>query len=117
MGYDSRLYIVKKYGRFNDVEVIARFECGKMGSENWWRELFDKPFNYTMYAEDNDTEIVEDDCGDKLKYSGFRSAIEWLEEEIKTDDYCRLKLLLSLLKGFDFSEWTEEKMMIVHYGH
>lgn len=117
MGYDSRLYIVKKCGRFNDVEVIARFECGKMGSGNGWRELFDKPFNCVMYAEDGDTEIKEDDCGDKLKYSDFRSVIEWLEKEVKRSDYSRLKPLLSLLKGFDLSEWGEQKMMIVHYGH
>ena len=117
MEHESRLYIVKKNKAINYAEVIARYDCSKMGYNNGWRELFNKPFESTMYAEDGNTKIEQDCYGDKLKSADFSTVIEWLEKEIKKSNYRRLKPLLSLLKGFDLSQWGDGKMEIVHYGY
>lgn len=117
MGYESRLYIVKKNKAINYAEVIARYDCCKMGYNSGWRELFNKPFESTMYAEDGNAKLEEDDYGDKLKSADFSTVIQWLEKEVKRSDYRRLKPLLSLLKGFDLSQWRDGEMEIVHYGY
>ncbi len=116
MGYESRLYIVKKCDAINYAEVIARFDCSKMDSKSWI-ELFNKPFDCKMYMEDGNTLIEEDNYGDKLKSAEFPTVIEWLEKEVEKSDYRRLKPLLSLLKGFDLSQWGDGEMEIVHFGY
>lgn len=88
-----------------------------MGYGNGWRELFNKPFNCTMYADDGNTPIKEDCYGDGLEYADFQSVIGWLEKETQESNYRRLKPLLSLLKGFDLSQWTDGEMQIVHFGY
>lgn len=47
----------------------------------------------------------------------FSTVIEWLEKEVEKSNYRRLKPLLSLLKGFDLSQWRDGEMEIVHYGY
>lgn len=116
MEYESRLYIVKEIEALNYAEVIARFDCSKIEGGGW-KELFDKPLECKMYAEDGDTEIKEDNYGEKLKYTDFPTVISWLEKEVQTNKFRRLKPLLSLLKGFDLSEWKDGKMRIVHFGY
>lgn len=117
MGYESRLYIVKECKAVNYAEVIARFDCSKMGYGNGWRELFNKPLESKMYAEDGNTLIEEDCYGEKLTTADFYTVIAWLEKEVEKDDYRRLQPLLSLLKGFDLSQWQDGEMKIVHYGY
>lgn len=117
MGYESRLYIVKKCDAINYAEVIARYDCSNMGYDNGWRELFNKPFDCKMYMEDGNTLIEEDCYGDKLQSADFPTVIEWLEKEVEKRDYRRLKPLLSLLKGFDLSQCRDGEMEIVHYGY
>lgn len=116
MGYESRLYIVKASKESNYAEVIAMFNGrGMLGND--WKPMFDKLFEHEMYSDDEDTLITEDCYGEKLKYTDFPTVIEWLEKAIEKDDYRRLKPLLSLLKGFDLSQWPDGEMQIVHYGY
>lgn len=117
MGYESRLYIVKKCSQINYAEKIAIFDCSCMGYNNGWKELFNKPFDCTLYLEDGDTEVEKDCYGEELKCADFSAVIEWLEKEVKKSDYRRLKPLLGLLKSFDLSQWTDGEMLIVHYGY
>lgn len=116
MAYESRLYIVKEIEAVNYAEVIARFDCSKIEGGGR-KELFNKPFECKMYAEDGNTEIKEDNCGEKLKYTDLLTVISWLEKEVRTSKLRRLKPLLSLLKGFDLSEWKDGKIRIVHFGY
>lgn len=116
MGYESRLYIVKASKEINYAEVIAMFNCRGMPG-NGWRSMFDKPFERELYADDGNTLITEDKYGEKLKYADFLTVIDWLEKAVEKDDYRRLRPLLSLLKGFDLSQWTDGEMQIVHYGY
>lgn len=115
MGYESRVYIVKKSMESNYAEEIAKFNC--RGMADGWTNLFDKPFVGDLYADDGNTLITEDKYGKELKYTDFPSVIAWLEKEVEKDDYRRLKPLLSLLKGFDLSQWQDGEMQIVHYGY
>lgn len=115
MGYESRLYIVKENKTVNYAEVIARFDCSKMRCNNGWRELFKKPLESKMYADDGNTLIEEDNYGEKLKSAEFQSVIAWIEKEVQKSDYRRLKPLLSLLKGFDLTQWPDGEMQIVHF--
>lgn len=117
MGYENRLYIVEKYRHSDYAEIIARYDCSEMWSKNECEKLFDKPFKGTIYMDDGDEPIKEDWYGDSLKYAEFPDVIEWLENEIKKNDYRRLSPLLSLLKGFDLSKWGDGEMQIVHFGY
>ncbi|MCI8378658.1 MAG: hypothetical protein HFH72_09090 [Lachnospiraceae bacterium] len=117
MGYESRVYIMRKSNSMGGfAEEIAKFNCRGM-SGNGWRELFSKPIDYKIFADDGNTEFDEDKYGEHLKYADFPTVIAWLEREVEKEDYRRLKPLLSLLKGFDLSQWTDGEMQIVHYGY
>ena len=115
MGYESRVYIVKKSNSSDFAQEIAKFNCCKM--QEGWADLFDKQFNGELYADDGNTLIKKDKYGKELKYTDFPTVIAWLEKEVEKGDYRRLKPLLSLLKGFDLSQWTDGEMQIVHYGY
>lgn len=80
-------------------------------------KFFNKPLESKMYVEDGNTLIEEDCYGEKLTTADFPTVIAWLEKEVKKDDYRRLKPLLSLLKGFDLSQWQDGELQIVHYGY
>ena len=115
MGYESRVYIVKKSRESNYAEEIAKFNC--RGMADGWTNLFDKSFIGDLYADDGNALITEDKYGKELKYADFPTVIAYLEKEVKKDDYRRLKPLLSLLKGFDLSQWRDGEMQIVHFGY
>lgn len=117
MGYESRLYIVNECNTSNYAQVIAVFNCAKMGYSNGWRELFNSPLESEMYAEDGNTLIEKDKYGERVKSADFPTVIEWLEKEVLTNEQRRLKPLLALLKGFDLSQWAEGEMRIVHFGY
>lgn len=114
MGYESRLYIVETHKNSSYAEKIATISMSKMGG-NGWNELFNKPFEYEMYADDGNTLLTEDRYGEKLTYAEFEPVIKWLETKGKEMDYRRIAPLLGLLKSFDRSQWDELK--IVHYGY
>lgn len=115
MGYESRVYIVEENKEVNYAEIIARFDCSEMKTN--FRELFKKAFESKMYAEDGNSLIKEDNYGKSLTTANFPTVIAWLEKEVEKDDYRRLKPLLSLLKGFDLTQWQDGEMQIVHYGY
>lgn len=114
MGYESRLYIVETHKDSNYAGKIATIDMGNMGG-NGWRELFNKPFEYEMYADDRNTLLTKDKYGEKLTYAEIDPVIEWLETKGKEMDYRRITLLLGLLKAFDRSKWGELK--IVHFRY
>lgn len=114
MGYESRLYIVETHKNSDSTQIVAIINMGKMGG-NGWRELFNKPFVYEMYADDGNTLLTEDKYGENLTYAYLDPVIEWLETKGKEMDYQRIDLLMGLLKAFDRSQWGELK--IVHFGY
>lgn len=129
MGYESKLYIVSKYG----VEV-ASIDMGKMGNYDNWNKLFKKPYKDGLYSIFGgmqipkekrefpnqeyipDIKIVEDRYGDELTYADIDDVIAWCEKNGKQMDYYMVfvleNLLKSLVKYFGFEEFK-----VVHFGY
>lgn len=115
MGYESKMYIMERYeinGNANGIEV-ATFDLCKMGWGNGFLELFDEEIDYEIW--DGDEHSREDLYGDVCKFAPVGKVIEWLRNEVKHNDYRRLRPFLGLLEGFDESQWSD--LQVVHYGH
>ena len=113
MGYESRIYVVNVNKSISYGEVIARFDLSKIG--NGFSDLFKNPVDFHFYAEDGDTIITKDSYGDEVKTASIQDVIEWLETKGREIHYRRIEPLIGLLKGFDFAEW--EDLRVVHYGY
>ena len=130
MGYDSRFYIVQSYRREHDsigqwfkgkdkpmffADKIAIYELGKD------YEVSDainrtRPFtDLYVYADDGNTEIVEDDCGAPLREMTIDWLLPILELAEAKEHYRRRSVLINLLKSFDKDEWGN--LTVLHYGH
>ena len=121
MGYESRIFIIDRNERTTPKgdkwvygEKIAMVNMCKMGYDSGFHELFTKPIDYKIFI-DGETETDVDCYGEHLKSATVQTVIDWLEKEIKTDDYRRLPVLLGLLKGFQTDRWSE--LQVVHYGY
>lgn len=123
MGYESKLYVMQRRDFtmknrdgeemcFISAGEIAQFDMGKMVPR--FRDLFVDEVDFDVYG-DNGEPINEDCYGKKLEYAPARKVIEWLDAEVKCDDYRRLKPLLAFLKALELESWDGE-LVIVHYG-
>lgn len=122
MGYESRLYIVNKSTSYDKIngkemvygEIVAIFNLCKVP------EVSDKMTKYPVtntyiYADDGNTEIIEDKYGQPLTEIPIIDAIKILDYVSRTDRYRRYKPCLSLLESFDLSEW--QNLVVLHYGY
>lgn len=121
MGYESRIFIMDRNEneapngeKYTWAEKIAMVNMCKMGYDNGFHELFTEPIDYKIFI-DGETETDVDRYGEHLKSATVQTVIDWLEKEIKTEDYRRLPVLLGLLKGFQTDRWSE--LQVVHYGY
>lgn len=122
MGYESRLYVVEK-GRIKyEVEgkeyvwadKIAMFNlCKVYAVSDKMRKA--KDTDCFIYDDDGNTKIVTDCYGDFLREMTIKEAIQILEEAAEKDDYRRYAPCISLLKGFDESQW--KSLAVLHYGY
>lgn len=122
MGYESRLYIVNKTPikdpSINMVfgEIIAMFNLSKVNSVA--SEFSHYPDTNTyIYADDENTQILEDAYGEKLKEIPIDDAIKIIEKAAEEDcwNYRRWKPVFGLLKGFKKEEWSD--LVVLHYGY
>lgn len=117
MGYESRIYVAYKE-KIHDEEkryagVVAMFNFGKFPG---LREVFKAKTDCYIYADDGNTPILEDDCGDELTEASLSDVIKFLEDEVQRGEtYRRIKPLLGLLKSFDESQWGN--LVCLHYGY
>lgn len=126
MGYESKLYVVKK-SRMREMvsddfpvpmywgEVIAVFNLCKMGDH-----VSAKFRNYPntdayIYADDGNTRITEDLYGDPLTEIPVPDAIRILEEAAAQVHYRRYAPCIQLLKGFNLQQW--DKLVVLHFGY
>lgn len=126
MGYESRLYVVKKglfekgieingsIKRMTYAEKIAEFNLCKVYA------VSDKMrrYNYTdcyFFSDDGQTEVVLDCYGEQLKEIPIDDAIRILEDASAVDDYRRYKPCINMLKAFDPVEWGT--LVVLHYGY
>lgn len=123
MGYESKLYIVEKQGWGEDertyAEVIAMFDLCKYYFLS--DKLRYKPkTNCYFYADDGDTQVLEDMYGQPLTEATIQDVIDILEEDVKNgEDYRRIFPLLSALKVFAEQEkqFTWGELAVLHYGY
>lgn len=128
MGYESRLYVVKKSeiaGRDAETkgkywcEVIATINLSKMGGD-FRDRLYKYPATDSFFYTANET-VVEDKYGEPLKEIPRKDMINILEiqklEDLKNGElpYRRVEPAISLLKGFDPEQWGE--VTVLHYGY
>ena len=123
MGYESRLYVVEKHKNFypsdNNMvwgEVVAVFDLCKCYPVS--DELCKYPnTNAYIYADDGNTEILEDKYGEKLKEIPVKDTIKIIKKAMKNDNYSyrRYKPCLKLLEGFNLDEWND--LVVLHYGY
>lgn len=124
MGYESRLYVMKRseyaYVSGDGEEKrdifaieIARFDMCKMAPS--FRDLFTEPTDFDVYGE-GDGPIGVDCYGDELAYAPASKVAEWLEAEVERSDYRRLRPLLAFLVSAEAESWDGE-LVVVHYGY
>lgn len=118
MGYESRLYVCEKR---NVVGLSGKIWYEEIASFNLSKacEVSTKMRNYPatdgfIFADDGNTEILEDEYADPLKEIPIDDAIEILQHASETH-YRRYKPCLELLRGFDRNEWGE--LVVLHYGY
>ena len=126
MGYESKIYIIEKtncsWAEENGMKyakVLAMFDVSKFYElSDWFRN---KPATkHYIYADDGDTQIVEDKYGDTLKEASVKEVIDKLERivEVKNGvDYGRIFPLLAALKAFESHSNQWGNIAVLHYGY
>ena len=119
MGYESRLYVCNKSSMTGIsgkiwYEDIATFNLSKASEVSAKMRKYPAT-NGFVFADDGNTEIIEDDYGDPLKEIPLEEAIEILREASSESRYRRYKPCLELLRGFDRTEWG--RLVVLHYGY
>lgn len=122
MGYESKLYVVEKCHKFPDekmgyARIIAMFDMSKVYD---LVDVFKRETEWYFYADDGDTQVLEDRYGDTLKEATVEEVIEAVEEIIASgDQYRRWFPLLATLKVIqnqcEKGIWKE--IVVLHYGY
>lgn len=124
MGYESKIYIIKKsshsWSEDNGrryAEVLAMFDMSKFYElSDWFRN---KPATkHYIYADDGNTQIIEDCYGDALKEASIKEVIDRLEKIVENgEDYRRIFPLLATLKAFETQGNHWDDIAVLHYGY
>ncbi len=123
MGYESRIYIVRKSTIKDDdlgkvwAEKIATFNmCVYPTLADLMRS---KPATDCYICADNSgTDIVEDCYGDPLYEASVADVIAVLEKDVANgEDYRRIFPLLATLKALDEHKDQWDNLAVLHYGY
>ena len=128
MGYESKLYVIRKGGgfpaglqeKYKYAETLAVYNMCKFPP---FVKLFNEdcpPTEYGVYADGNgDDLITEDKYGDFLRERSIREVIEFLEEHLRNtnDNYPRIRPLLAMLKEFENIQNSWYDLAVLHYGY
>ena len=122
MGYESKIYVVRK-SSFNGTalqkryaEKIAEFNlCKVYGISNILRNM--PKTDCYIYADDGNTEIVEDMYGEGLTECTPERLLEIIENEKKKDDfgYWRYDMILATLK--ELVKLKDDRLYCLHFGY
>ena len=120
MGYESRIYIVRKTAIKNESnmlwgEVLAVFDLSKCYPLS--DVLRNKPkTNCFIYADDGNTEIIYDRYGRPLTEAMVDDTIQVLKKIVaKGDFYWRYRPLLGALEPL--AEANYDDIVVLHYGY
>ena len=120
MGYESKIYIVRKGNFLGDngkcfAEKIAEFNlCKVYGISNILRR---KPkTDCYIYMDDGDTEILEDCYGDELTECKPDELVKYIEKDIEENGtYWRYNLILATLR--ELVTLNDSQICCLHYGY
>ena len=118
MGYESKIYVVEKFGVKNNNgkqygQVIAMYDMCKFGD---FCDIFKTTTDCFIYADDGDTEITKDKYDMPLMETSINVVIEYLENYVQTQDYYRrINPLLEMLKAIKQDDWKD--IVVLHYGY
>lgn len=124
MGYESKIYIVRKTTMKGYEETADKFYAEKIAEFNMCKcpcladSLRDKT-NCYIYADDGNTPIIEDRYGDPLTETTPAIVIELLEKYIADGgDFRRVYPLLACLKAFEERkvQWGDD-LVVLHFGY
>lgn len=123
MGYESRLFVVRKNGRcFDDeyewAENIAMFNMCCIGGVLLSR-ICENPVTNCHFSNGFGGTVSKDGYGTPLREIPLHKMVEILEEVTADSDYRRFAPLLAMLKVFDAdnkSKWNNE-LVVLHYGY
>lgn len=126
MGYESKIYIVKKHPRLSIdedksyAEVIAMFDLKKCSPIN---EFIAKRLPETdcyIYADDGDTPILEDCYGEPLKEISVDEMIRMIDNVslyyLSSSGYTTMQMLRAALDEMIKQDTVYDKVCL-HYGH
>lgn len=121
MGYESRLYVVRKSKNQTSpesglrwAEEIAVFDLSKVPAVSDKMRAC-KNTDAFIYADDGNTEITEDRYGEALKEIPLADAVKILEDAATKDDYWRYRPCIALLKSMQ--ECGQGEIVVLHYGY
>ena len=120
MGYESKIYVVRKSGLKGDNEKnfaqkVAEFDlCKVYGISDTLRRM--PKTDCYIYAGDGNTEIIKDRYGEELTECTPEKLIELIENDIeKGGEYWRYNLILATLR--ELVKFNDNKIYCLHYGH
>ena len=120
MGYESKIYLVRKSNFFDEdgkrfAEKIAEFNLSKVYGVSSILRAMPKTDCY-IYADDGDTEMLEDRYGDELTECTPEKLIELIEDQAnKFDTYWRYNLILPCLR--EIAKLKDDKIYCLHFGY
>lgn len=122
MGYESRLYVVEKSksqispeSGLRWAKKIAVFDLCKVPAVSDKMRAH-KSTDSFIYADDGNTEIVQDDYGEALKEVPLADAIKILEYAEQTEDYYwRYRPCIAFLKALQ--DCAPCEIVVLHYGY
>lgn len=121
MGYEHRIYIVRKTSQYEYsldkywAQVICRFDLGKNFELETMKDYY-KPTNCFIYADDGNTEILEDECGDPLREIALDDFIDDLKDMVDRGTTSGVQILLATLQAFKEHDKVYRDIVCLHYG-
>lgn len=122
MGYESKLYVIKKgsvkgsSGKIYGMHVAA-FEMGCVYEMVGMIKKYPHTDTF-FFADDGNTEVTSDAYGEPLTeipVKDMANIIRGLSEHDVYNVYRRYKPVLAFLDAIDESEW--HNIVVLHYGH
>lgn len=120
MGYESKIYVVRKCGLSGDngksfAQKVAEFDlCKVYGISDTLRRM--PKTDCYIYADDGNTEIIEDRYGEELTECTPEKLVELIENDIeKGGEYWRYNLILATLR--ELVKFNDNKIYCLHYGY
>lgn len=119
MGYESKIYVVKKSDFGLDVkryaQAIAMVDMCKCYAISDVLRRNPETDCY-FYDLDGNTQILEDAYGKPLTEAPIREVIKLVEKAMSKDGYWRYEILLATLKGFE-KYASDPDFVVLHYGY